>query len=158
MVERKYSYSADIIRKAMWELAWVTYGGLLLGLIVLLMIALVIAIGEHPLIWMSGFIAGIATTYFLLILRQCLTASRKLKAYEGVEIQLGFYEKTIAVNSLIMSSSVPWSSVIRLQTTRNFLFLTLIGSGQQILVPINIFSPDDIVFIKNQFAMNKKAR
>jgi hypothetical protein len=158
MVERKYTYSPSIIRKAMWELAWFTYGGLLLGLIVLFMIALFIAIGEHPLLWMSGFIAGAATVYFLLIVRQCLTASRKLKAYEGVEIQLAFYDKTIAVNSLIMSSSVPWSSVTRLQTTRNFLFLTLIGSGQQILVPINIFSADDIVFIKNQFAMNKIPR
>lgn len=158
MVERKYTYSPTIIRKAMWELTWFTYGGLLLGLIVLLMIALFIAIGQHPLLWMSGFIAGIAFTYFLLIMRQYLTASRKVKAYEGVEIQLGFYERSIAVNSLIMSSSFPWTSVTRLQTTRSFLFLTLVGSAQPILVPLNIFSPDDVVFIKNQFAMNKTPR
>ena len=155
MVERKYTYSSPIIRKAMWELTWFTYGGLLLGLIALLMIALFIAIGEHPLLWMSGFIAGAATTYFLLIVRQYLTASRKVKAYEGVEIQLGFYERSIAVNSLVMSSSLPWSSVIRLQTTRNFLFLTLVGSSQPVLVPISIFSADDIEFIKSQFNKTK---
>jgi hypothetical protein len=156
MIERKYTYSSAIIRKAIWESTWFTYGGLLLGLIVLLMIALFIAIGEHPLLWMSGFFTGLSVTYLLLILRQFLTSSRKFKAYEGVEIQLGFYERTIAVNSLIMSSSVPWSTVTRLQTTRNFLFLTVIGSVQPIMVPLNIFSADDIVFIKNQFAMNKK--
>lgn len=158
MVERKYTYSPPIIRKAIWELSWVTYGGLLLGLIVLLLIAFFIAIGDHPLLWLSGFIAGAAITYFLLIFRTFLFASRKLKAYEGIEIQLGFYERSLAVNSLIMSSSLPWSSVTRLQTTRSFLFLTLVGSAQPILVPLNIFSPDDIVFIKNQFAMNKTPR
>jgi hypothetical protein len=155
MVERKYTYSPPIIRKAMWELTWFTYGGLLLGLVVLLMIALFIAIGEHPLIWLSGFIAGSATTYFLLIVRQYFTASQKLKSYEGIEIQLGFYERSIAVNSLIMSSSLPWTSVTRLQTTRSFIFLTLVGSAQPVLVPINIFSADEIEFIKNQFNKTK---
>jgi len=158
MIERKYTYSSPIIRKAMWELTWLTQGGVLLGLIVLLLIALFIAIGEHPLLWMSGFFVGVATIYFALMVRQYLSASRKVKAYEGIEIQLGFYERSLAVNSLIMSSSFPWSSVTRLQTTRSFLFLTLVGSNQPILVPLNIFSPDDIVFIKNQFAMNKKPR
>jgi len=158
MIERKYTYSSPIIRKAMWELTWLTHGGLLLGLIVLFLIAFFIAVGEHPLLWMSGFIAGIATTYFLLILRQYLSASKKVKAYEGIEIQLGFYERSIAVNSLVMSSSLPWSSVTRLQTTRSFLFLTMVGSSQPVLIPLNIFSADDIVFIKNQFAMNKMPR
>jgi hypothetical protein len=155
MVEHKYTYTSAIIRKAMWELTWFTYGGLLLGLIVLLMIALFIAIGENPLLWMSGFIAGIAFTYFLLIVRQYLTASVKVKSYEGVEIQLGFYERSIAVNSLIMSSSLPWTSVTRLQFTRSFLFLSMVGSNQPVLVPLNIFSPDDIEFIKDQFKKNR---
>jgi hypothetical protein len=158
MVERKYTYSPAIIRKAMWELTWVTQGGVLLGLIVLLLMAFFIAIGEHPLLWMSGFFAGIAIIYLSMIIRSYLSASRKVKAYEGIEIQLGFYDRSIAVNSLIMSSSFPWTSVTKLQTTRSFLFLTLIGSAQPILVPLNIFSPDDVVFIKNQFAMNKTPR
>lgn len=158
MVERTYTYSSPIIRKAVWESTWLTDGGLLLGLIVLLLIAVFIAIGEHPLLWMSGFIAGIAFTYLLLILRQFLSASRKVKAYEGVEIQLGFYERSIAINSLIMSSSLPWTSVTRLQFTRSFMFLTLVGSAQPILVPLNIFSADDIQFIKNQYATNKIPR
>ncbi|MCI0613304.1 hypothetical protein L0244_09965, partial [bacterium] len=114
MVQRTYTYSPALIRKAIWELTWLTQGGVLLGLVVLLLIALFIAIGDHPLLWMSGFIAGIAITYFLLILLQYLSASRKVKAYEGIEIQLGFYERSIAVNSLVMSSSLPWSSVTRL--------------------------------------------
>lgn len=158
MVERTYTYSSPIIRKAIWESTWLTYGGLLLGLIVLLLIAFFIAIGEHPLLWLSGFIAGAAITYFLLIMRSYLFASRKLKAYEGIEIQLGFYERSLAVNSLVMSSSLPWSSVTRLQTTRSFLFLTLIGSAQPVLVPLNIFSVDDIEFIKNQFAKNRSLK
>ncbi|MCI0444545.1 YcxB family protein [bacterium] len=155
MVQRTYTYSPALIRKAIWELTWLTQGGVLLGLVVLLLIALFIAIGDHPLLWMSGFIAGIAITYFLLILLQYLSASRKVKAYEGIEIQLGFYERSIAVNSLVMSSSLPWSSVTRLQTTRNFLFLTLVGSSQPVLVPISIFSSEDIEFIKNQFKTNQ---
>ena len=142
MVERKYTYSSPIIRKAVWESTWLTYGGLLLGLIVLLLIAVFIATGDHPLLWLSGFIAGAAITYFLLILRSYLFASRKLKTYEGIEIQLGFYERSLAVNSLIMSSSLPWTSVTRLQFTRSFMFLTLVGSAQQILVPLNIFTPE----------------
>jgi len=158
MVQRTYTYSSPIIRKAIWESTWLTYGGLLLGLIVLLLIAFFIAIGDHPLLWLSGFIAGAAITYFLLILRSYLFASRKLKAYEGIEIQLGFYERSIAVNSLVMSSSLPWSSVTRLQTTRSFLFLTLIGSAQPVLVPLNIFSVDEIEFIKNQFAQNRSLK
>jgi hypothetical protein len=158
MVQRTYTYSSPIIRKAIWESTWLTYGGLLLGLIVLLLIAFFIAIGDHPLLWLSGFIAGAAITYFLLILRSYLFASRKLKAYEGIEIQLGFYERSIAVNSLVMSSSLPWSSVTRLQTTRSFLFLTLVGSAQPVLVPLNIFSSDEIEFIKNQFAENRSLK
>jgi YcxB-like protein len=158
MVERTYTYSAPIIRKAIWESTWLTYGGLLLGLIVLLLIAFFIAIGDHPLLWLSGFIAGAAITYFLLILRSYLFASQKLKAYEGVETQLGFYERSIAVNSLVMSSSLPWSSVTRLKTTRSFLFLTLVGSAQPVLVPLNIFSADEIEFIKNQFAKNRSLK
>lgn len=155
MIQRTYTYSSPIIRKAIWELTWLTQGGVLLGLIVFLLIALFIAIGDHPLLWMSGFIAGIAITYFLLILRQYLSASRRVKAYEGIEIQLGFDERGITVNSPIVSSTLPWSSVSRLQFTRNFSFLTLVGSAQPVLVPLNILSTDDIEFIKNQFKKNR---
>jgi hypothetical protein len=144
MVQRTYTYSSPIIRKAIWELTWLTYGGVLLGLIVFLLIAFFIAIGDHPLLWLSGFIAGAAITYFLLILRSYLFASRRLKAYDGVEIEFGFDERGITVNSAILSSALPWSSLTRLQTTRSFLFLTLAGSTQPVLVPISIFSADDM--------------
>ncbi|MCI0617377.1 hypothetical protein L0244_30760 [bacterium] len=139
MIQRTYTYSPALIRKAIWELTWLTYGGVLLGLIVLLLIAFFIATGDHPLLWLSGFIAGAAITYFLLILRSHLFASRRLKAYDGVEIEFGFDERGIAVNSAILSSLLPWSSLTRLQTTRSFLFLTLAGSTQPVFVPIRIF-------------------
>lgn len=155
MVQRTYTYSSPIIRKAILELTWMTYGGLLLGIIVFLLIALFIAIGDHPLLWMSGFIAGIAITYLVLIVRSYLFGARKLEAYNGVEIQLVFDERDITVNSAVLSSSLPWSSLTRLQTTRNFLFLTLVGSAQPVLVPLNILSADDIEFIKNQFKKNR---
>lgn len=155
MVQRTYTYSSPIIRKAIWELTWLTYGGLLLGIIVFLLIALFIAIGDHPVLWMSGFIAGIAITYLVLIVRSYLFGARKLEAYNGVQIQLGFDERGITANSAVLSSSLPWSSLMRLQTTRSFLFLTLVGSAQPVLVPLNILSADDIEFIKTQFKKNR---
>ena len=155
MIQRTYTYSSSIIRKAIWELTWLTYGGLLLGLIVFLLIAFFIAIGDHPLLWLSGFIAGIAITYLVLIVRSYLFGARKLEAYNGVQIQLGFDERGITANSVVLSSSLPWSSLTRLQTTRSFLFLTLVGSSQPVLVPINIFTADEIEFIKNQFKKTK---
>ncbi len=155
MVQRTYTYSPPIIRKAIWELTWLTYGGLLLGIIVFLLIALLIAIGDHPLLWMSGFIAGIAITYLVLIVRSYLFGARKLEAYNGVEIQLGFDERGVTVNSAVLSSSLPWNSLTRLKMTRNFLFLSLVGSAQPVLVPLNILSADDIEFIKTQFKKNR---
>jgi hypothetical protein len=156
MAQRTYTYSSPIIRKAIWELTWLTQGGVVLGLIVLLLIALFIAIGDHPLMWLSGFIAGFAITYFALILRSYMFTARRIKSYEGIEIHFGFDERGIAVNSAIMSSALPWRSLLRLQFTRSFMFLTLVGSTQPVLVPISIFSADDIDFIKTHFNKTKQ--
>lgn len=82
MIERTYTYSSPIIRKARWELTWLTQGGMLLGMMVLLLIAIFIAIGEHPALWLSGFIAGATITFLLLVMRSYLFASRKLNVYE----------------------------------------------------------------------------
>ncbi len=155
MIQRTYTYSSSIIRKVIWEMIWLTRGGMLIGIVLLMLIVFLIAIGDQALVWLSGFIAGGAITYFLLILRSYLFASRRLKAYDGVQIEFGFDERGITVNSAVLSSSLPWSSLTRLQTTRSFLFLTLVGSAQPVLVPLSILSADDIEFIKTQFKKNR---
>lgn len=153
MIERTYTYSPSVIRKAFWELTWLTQGGMLLGLILLLIMAFLIAFYNEP--WLSGFLAGAAIAYFILVMRSYFYVLRMQKAYKETLVRLSFNDHGVSSASDIISSSFPWSSVIRLQTTRSFLFLTLAGSTHPMLIPISILSKDDIEFIRNQFNKTK---
>ena len=122
-MECSYTYSRELVGKAFWELCSLRYTGVFIGILVAWILAFFVAIGDDPLLWISGFLFGAGLVYIAVVMRSLRTAFNRSKVYQGMTMHLNFDEDGLSFTSPIVTSRYPSSSVSLMHKTHNFVFI-----------------------------------
>ena len=143
--EAVYSLSVRQMRKAFIELMWLGRSSQILATVFLFAAAVYIGVVSEDLLWVSGFLAGLALGYAFFMMRAYLHV---LKRAKGISLTLQCDDYGIHFTTSHHTSSFAWISLSRLAFTRSFLLITLLPNRQPAFVPLAAIPTDMLDFIK----------
>ncbi len=146
MIEATYRYDRAVARDAFFRLLWRFSGGALLGAaLALAWVVWTARMAETR--WLSGLVAGLVLAYVLLLLRSYRSAMAVAEVHAAAPITLRMTPEAIAFESVLGSSTSPWTAVSGVFAASGYVVLRRKGTPSAVTIPAGSLTPEALAFL-----------